>query len=68
MYWVYLVCFIAGILWYKAFLAIWGKRTVGTSSTPHSRPKCARHCDNKIYGSPACCYKGADQGTLGPED
>jgi len=31
-------------------------------------PKCASDCDNKIYGSPACRYKGADQGTLGPDD
>jgi len=41
---------------------------VGEHSASHNRPKCASHCTNRIWGTPACLYKGADQGTLGPDD
>ena len=40
MNWMYIVCFVAGIVWYKAFLAVFSERQqgakVGTPSASHN--------------------------------
>jgi hypothetical protein len=36
MDWMYVVCFIAGIVWYKAFIDVFGKRRQNTKDGTHS--------------------------------
>jgi hypothetical protein len=48
MDWMYIVCFIAGVVWYKAFFAVFSKRQrnakEGTPSASHNSVRDASCC------------------------